>query len=67
MEKLAIVQALKLTGGTKSEAAERLGIHRTSIYDKMRRYGIEFDPGREHAAPREAPREHTASRSDATI
>jgi DNA-binding NtrC family response regulator len=41
MEKLAIVQALKLTGGNKSEAAERLGIHRTSIYDKMRRYGIE--------------------------
>jgi len=41
MEKLAIVQALRLTGGNKSEAAERLGIHRTSIYDKMRRYGIE--------------------------
>src|SRR5215470_12869775 len=42
MEKLAIVQALRLTGGNKSEAAERLGIHRTSIYDKMRRYGIEW-------------------------
>jgi DNA-binding NtrC family response regulator len=40
MEKLAIVQALRLTGGNKSEAAERLGIHRTSLYDKMRRYGI---------------------------
>ena len=26
----------------ESEAAERLGIHRTSIYDKMRRYGIEY-------------------------
>jgi two-component system response regulator HydG len=36
MEKLAIVQALRLTGGNKSEAAERLGIHRTSLYDKMR-------------------------------
>jgi two-component system response regulator HydG len=44
MEKLAIVQALRLTGGNKSEAAERLGIHRTSIYDKMRRYGIEWAP-----------------------
>ena len=42
MEKLAISQALRLTGGNKSEAAERLGIHRTSIYDKMRRYGIEW-------------------------
>src|SRR5579862_4194560 len=42
MEKLAIAQALRLTGGNKSEAAERLGIHRTSIYDKMRRYGIEW-------------------------
>jgi two-component system response regulator HydG len=40
IEKLAIVQALRLTGGNKSEAAERLGIHRTSLYDKMRRYGI---------------------------
>jgi two-component system response regulator HydG len=45
MEKLAIVQALRLTGGNKSEAAERLGIHRTSLYDKMRRYAIS-DPSR---------------------
>jgi two-component system response regulator HydG len=44
IEKLAIAQALRLTGGNKSEAAERLGIHRTSIYDKMRRYGIEWNP-----------------------
>jgi DNA-binding NtrC family response regulator len=42
MEKLAIAQALRLTGGNKSEAAERLGIHRTSLYDKMRRYAIEW-------------------------
>src|SRR6185295_12463248 len=40
IEKLAIAQALRLTGGNKSEAAERLGIHRTSLYDKIRRYGI---------------------------
>jgi DNA-binding NtrC family response regulator len=38
LEKLAIAQALRLTGGNKSEAAERLGIHRTSLYDKLRRY-----------------------------
>ena len=47
IEKLAIAQALRLTGGNKSEAAERLGIHRTSIYDKMRRYGIEWNPAGE--------------------
>ncbi|TMB21440.1 MAG: sigma-54-dependent Fis family transcriptional regulator [Deltaproteobacteria bacterium] len=47
IEKLAIAQALRLTGGNKSEAAERLGIHRTSIYDKMRRYGIEWNPADE--------------------
>ena len=53
MEKLAIVQALRLTGGNKSEAAERLGIHRTSLYDKMRRYGIS-DPNA-RPAESEAP------------
>ena len=52
MEKLAIAQALRLTGGNKSEAAERLGIHRTSIYDKMRRYGIEW-PRSETPEPQE--------------
>jgi two-component system, NtrC family, response regulator HydG len=56
MEKLAIVQALRLTGGNKSEAAERLGIHRTSLYDKMRRYGI-TDPSRAPAATEAAPTE----------
>jgi two-component system response regulator HydG len=54
MEKLAIAQALRLTGGNKSEAAERLGIHRTSIYDKMRRYGIEW-PRSEASEPQETP------------
>jgi len=53
MEKLAIAQALRLTGGNKSEAAERLGIHRTSLYDKMRRYGI-TDPNARPTEP-EAP------------
>jgi DNA-binding NtrC family response regulator len=56
MEKLAIVQALKLTGGNKSEAAERLGIHRTSLYDKMRRYGI-TDPTARRTEAGETPLE----------
>ena len=54
MEKLAIVQALKLTGGNKSEAAERLGIHRTSLYDKMRRFAI-TDPTARRPEPTEEP------------
>jgi DNA-binding NtrC family response regulator len=54
IEKLAIVQALQLTRGNKSEAAERLGIHRTSIYDKMRRYGI-TDPNARPAEPEAVP------------
>jgi len=60
MEKLAIVQALRLTGGNKSEAAERLGIHRTSLYDKMRRYGI-TDPNARPPEPETAapPAEQT--------
>ena len=57
LEKLAIAQALRLTGGNKSEAAERLGIHRTSIYDKMRRYGIEWG-GRAEAAEGREVTEH---------
>jgi two-component system response regulator HydG len=60
MEKLAIVQALRLTGGNKSEAAERLGIHRTSLYDKMRRYGI-TDPTRERPPEPEVASEAPAA------
>jgi DNA-binding NtrC family response regulator len=61
IEKLAIVQALQLTRGNKSEAAERLGIHRTSIYDKMRRYGIEWNPrGEPSEAARREPTEPDA-------
>lgn len=39
-EKLAIQQALHDCGGNKKEAAERLGIDRSILYDKMKRYGI---------------------------
>ena len=70
IEKLAIAQALRLTGGNKSEAAERLGIHRTSIYDKMRRYGIEWTPQPEDVGQVtvtcETLRAWAAARRDAT-
>ena len=39
-EKNAILQALALTHGNKKKAAAILGIHRPTLYSKMKRYGI---------------------------
>ncbi len=39
-EKQAIEQALKFTGGNRTEAAKLLGIHRTGLQKKLKRYGI---------------------------
>lgn len=41
-EKDAIIAAIKDTNGNKSLAAEKLKIHRTALYKKMRKYGIEL-------------------------
>lgn len=41
MEKEQIVEMLRLTGGRKKEAAERLGIDRTTLWRKMKAYHIE--------------------------
>jgi len=38
-----IRRVLEVAGGNKSRAAELLGIPRTSLYHKMRKYGIESD------------------------
>jgi len=40
-EKETILQALVQTHGNKKKAAEILGIHRPTLYGKMKRYGIE--------------------------
>jgi DNA-binding NtrC family response regulator len=40
-EKLTIARALAATGGARAEAARLLGIGRTTLYRKMREYGIE--------------------------
>ncbi|GAX90337.1 sigma-54-dependent Fis family transcriptional regulator [Effusibacillus lacus] len=40
-EKNLIVQVLKESGGNRSLAAKQLGISRSTLYQKMRRYGIE--------------------------
>ena len=39
-EKQAIVQSLQQTNDNRVEAAKRLGIHRTGLYQKMKKYGI---------------------------
>jgi transcriptional regulator with PAS, ATPase and Fis domain len=39
-EKQAILNCLQLTNNNRVEAAKRLGIHRTGLYQKMKKYGI---------------------------
>jgi len=43
-EKEAIIETLKATGNNKSQTANMLGIHRTLLYKKIKRYNI-IDPG----------------------
>jgi transcriptional regulator with PAS, ATPase and Fis domain len=45
-EKEAIQYALKVCGYNKSRAARHLGIHRTLLYKKMKRYRILLEPAR---------------------
>ncbi|MBU2647371.1 sigma-54 dependent transcriptional regulator [bacterium] len=40
VEKGAILQALDLTGGNKSETARKLGITRRTLHQKLKRYGM---------------------------
>ncbi len=47
VEKLAIVAAINECAGNLSKAAHRLGIDRTTLYRKLKRYGIEV-PGHGH-------------------
>lgn len=44
-EKSAIQDALKITEYNKVQAAELLGIHRTLLYKKIKRYRISLTPG----------------------
>ncbi|WP_242334956.1 sigma-54 dependent transcriptional regulator [Anaeromyxobacter sp. SG66] len=41
MEKQAIVEALRQYGGNRARASKQLGIGRTTLYRKLREYGIE--------------------------
>jgi DNA-binding NtrC family response regulator len=41
VERNAIIQTLKETGGNKLETAKRLGIGRQTLYNKIKAYGID--------------------------
>jgi DNA-binding NtrC family response regulator len=42
-ERRAIERALSITGNNRTEAACLLGIHRTGLYQKLKRHGLESD------------------------
>jgi transcriptional regulator with PAS, ATPase and Fis domain len=42
-ERQLIVEALRSAGGNKAKAARTLGIHRTSLYEKMKTHGLDPD------------------------
>ncbi len=50
LERRAIVQALEATGGDRLRAAKLLGIGKTTIYRKLRQYGLEGEGGFSSAA-----------------
>jgi two-component system, NtrC family, response regulator HydG len=39
-ERLALIEALRLSKGNKTEAAKILGIHRMTVWNRMKKYGI---------------------------
>ncbi|KAB7705594.1 hypothetical protein F9802_13745 [Bacillus aerolatus] len=39
-EKALIMKVLQGTEGNKTKAAKRLGIHRTTLYQKIKKFGI---------------------------
>jgi two-component system response regulator HydG len=43
IEAIRIAEALKETGGNKKLAAMKLGIHRSTLYKKIERYGLELE------------------------
>jgi PAS domain S-box-containing protein len=43
-ERRAIERALSITGDNRTEAARLLGIHRTGLYQKMKRHGLDSGP-----------------------
>ena len=42
-EKQALIDALRQTGGNQTQAARILGINRVTVWNRMRKYGIDLD------------------------
>jgi transcriptional regulator of acetoin/glycerol metabolism len=40
-KRVALIDALKRSGGNRSEAARMLGISRVTVWNRMKRYGID--------------------------
>jgi transcriptional regulator of acetoin/glycerol metabolism len=43
LKKERLIKALERSGGNRSEAARRLGISRTSVWNQIKRYHIDLD------------------------
>lgn len=56
IEKMAILQTLRRTDWNKQEAAQILGLHRPTLYNKMKRHGIQDRRAPPHADGAEARR-----------
>jgi two-component system, NtrC family, response regulator HydG len=39
-QKTALLEALRLSRGNRTEAAKLLGVHRMTVWNRMKKYGI---------------------------
>jgi transcriptional regulator of acetoin/glycerol metabolism len=44
-EKLELIDALRQTGGNQTQASKILGVHRMTVWNRMRKYGISLKGG----------------------
>ena len=65
MERQCIREALRDAGGNKKLAARKLGIHRSTLYAKMRRYGLMDSPV--SAEPASGDSEHAESETPTLV
>jgi two-component system response regulator HydG len=42
-EKATLLEALRVSGGNKTEAARLLGVHRMTVWNRMKKYGLRLD------------------------
>jgi transposase-like protein len=54
MERLRIIDALNEAGGNKKQAARTLGIHRSTLYAKLRKLGLAGQAGPGNGNSRES-------------